>query len=1247
MAVSRPEPMNATTHHAKVKISTTLSKDVFVAGGYISGKMEMECRADKGLGIGVMMVELFAIQELTSRDHSATSTFIHSRRLFQGPGLPPSNAVQPHPVPGEPPFPSHYHQARRGQSTFLFKFPLPSSSPSSINFGGDLARVRYELRASVGVCWKGERRLVMDRSDIQVVECFEEDPSRPEPEGVVVGENGKIWAQGKIVGGVIVAGESACVELQVKNHSTKKNSGLVITLTRTLVLSGIPANEKSPLQITDTLVTVPFRAEEYIIPPGAEGVASLVFDVPKHARGVKGGLLQGGESSSKPVQGIFEVRCVVGVKMTMGFGSKDIELDLPVTVAHPSALPDLPPPQQHYDYGPPPVGYPGQPQYNGDPRATPFPGYPALPMSPPLPAAYMDPQQTHVWLPPPSHTPQPYQYYSPPVPQPGMGYPQQQYYFPPPPSTPAYQPLPLNLARPLSADGHSRANVIVPGQDSPGNESGEPATGEEGKGERAARVSRHLRQSTRNRSASPLSHRYPVASNAVAIPQTLRNVAPALIDTNNLAVSPAAGSGGAVLSPRPVLSPKTSFVDPSTPKSERVEELERMAAEVARKTSNLSADLPKSTLLSAEGLAAPKEKRRKSKSPSKRSSRREREAVAAALLAEADVNKTLPGPPVPTGKLAPPTAQRTRVDTYFDVPIAEASSAQLTPRIADRDEVLAQTPKTPTLTAKRRPALLNSESGLDALERRLLHEVGTRKMPAAPRPDARSVVAAPVDIPGKQKRTDSNASADDSAISSLTLAGAGDLRDMHEREREREQESEDRDRDSDERTQGAKKSSSGRTERGDGERRSRKKEKEKAKEGEPRKMRKAVKGRVAAWLGGIDPEVPPDVDPVPSTPDLPEEAAVAPIVEAAVTADKPTPVEAAAATAIPNPRSSGFVPVKTFKRDPFQRIPAGNPADEARRITDLWSTSSPVLKDKSPVSPRVTSPTRIPQSVHTDHKVSPPSSPVKSNGAGPAVNGWKTVVSPAAAAPKKLVSPSPRLPAFPPPLDPEVKYDIRSARGGRGGKVTAVASLWASGALAEQAKAPAPKPASAADLLRSKPVGRSTPKSPMAEQKTSAATTAQPASAADLLRSKPVGRSTPKSPMAEEKISAATTAAMTTPAPEKRRSAPLIKSASVPAVISSSHAMPTLSTTASLARPSPKPRAPPPRTPPTIVESASEVVAGFKGRVQKSMSGVQASMSSGAAKAPVPDSSASKPGELAFGQAKLRDLIKKYQGQAT
>jgi hypothetical protein len=76
------------------------------------------------------------------------------------------------------------------------------------------------------VSWKGEKRLVTDKKEIDVVESGEEDFARIEPEGVIVGENGKFWAQGRMVGGVAVAGESACVELHVKNHSSKKVRGV-------------------------------------------------------------------------------------------------------------------------------------------------------------------------------------------------------------------------------------------------------------------------------------------------------------------------------------------------------------------------------------------------------------------------------------------------------------------------------------------------------------------------------------------------------------------------------------------------------------------------------------------------------------------------------------------------------------------------------------------------------------------------------------------------------------------------------------------------------------------------------------------------------------------------------------------------------------------------------------------------------------------------------------------------------------
>lgn len=80
--------------------------------------------------------------------------------------------------------------------------------------------MRYQIRASVAVSWKGERRLVTSTKGVAVAQVEEEEYSAAE--AVAVGENGKIWIQGRVLGGVLVAGESACVELQVKNHSSKK-----------------------------------------------------------------------------------------------------------------------------------------------------------------------------------------------------------------------------------------------------------------------------------------------------------------------------------------------------------------------------------------------------------------------------------------------------------------------------------------------------------------------------------------------------------------------------------------------------------------------------------------------------------------------------------------------------------------------------------------------------------------------------------------------------------------------------------------------------------------------------------------------------------------------------------------------------------------------------------------------------------------------------------------------------------------
>jgi len=58
--------------------------------------------------------------------------------------------------------------------------------------------------------------------------------------------------------------------------------------------------------------------------PGTEGVATLVFNVPKAARVVKGGVREGAddnEGGKKRIEPLFELHCILGVKIGMGIGT--------------------------------------------------------------------------------------------------------------------------------------------------------------------------------------------------------------------------------------------------------------------------------------------------------------------------------------------------------------------------------------------------------------------------------------------------------------------------------------------------------------------------------------------------------------------------------------------------------------------------------------------------------------------------------------------------------------------------------------------------------------------------------------------------------------------------------------------------------------------------------------------------------------------------------------------------------------
>ncbi|KAL1708251.1 hypothetical protein EV121DRAFT_254918 [Schizophyllum commune] len=1266
---SRPEPMNASPHHSKVKVSLTMGNRVFVAGGSVRGQMEVECRADKGLALNVMMVELFAIQELTSRDHSATSTFIHARRLFQGPGLPPSNAVQALPAPGDPQYPNHYYQARRGISTFPFRIPVPATSPSSITFGSGLAKVRYEVRATVGVFWKGEKRLVIDKTEVDVVESYEEDFARAEPEGVVVGENGKIWAQGRVIGGVVVAGESACVELQLKNHSTKKNSGLAVSLSRHLVLPEISGSGKPPLQIADTLTSVSFKSVDYIMPPGAEGVASLVFDVPKHARGVRGGPYEGGEQlKRRESQAIFEIRTILEIKVLMGLTGKDIVLEIPVPVVHPLALPEMPaqdmmpPLPQAMPY--PMYSSPPPPQPYFDPAQSPWPDFRATsPYTSPAPynpigspIAYYDQAQQQVWLPPPSATPQPYQYFSPPNATPApywtpQAYPNDPQLSPPPPPVPP-RPSSAGATRrtpdglpPNVAGQHTLLPLVAQAPPLAAAQSRE-----EGKGERASRIAQTLHHSSRHRSVSPQAHRYPVPAapshqpipphalpphTLHALPPLQTSISqppPGLASPRSLGPSSPQSLGEAILhSPRPMLTPKHSFTnDPNMrPKSENVTDLESMADEINEKVNDLSGDLPRGTF-----SPPPVDPSARYRKPTLAAlGARVRMSDVGARAGSSDGGALAPPVPVKDKRQSLPAVSRRTTETTA-IPTTATAAAILSDTPEPPSPQKPRTPPTPNLTAVRPAAKrqksatylaspTSGPSGLDALEAKLLAQVGTRKAEEGKRvPDVRSVLgavdgraetASPIEIP---KKASEDEMMDESAISSLTLANelAGDERPVVQDLARVEQDLARQEHDLltheqlnpewEEKThQGArsngpqsdgedlKDKQKGRSSHGEkGERKKDRSHQKKDKKSGTKEKKSATNGRVAAWLGGVvdadRPSPPPTVvTPSPATPlfPLPDQPERSAI-------DSPEVSELTKETSPPveEPESPVNEPSKEAgqPKQPEQQQDLPNPRSSGFVAIGTYKREEVTYRRVSRFRTAEPEARKLTDIWGTEDGPS-------ADGRRETSSGTAREISPST--PRPDGDKTPRITAAQPPshlppvprLDPEFKYDIRSARGGRGGRVTAVAALWASGAV-------------------------------------------QGAQSSVVRVTKPVKRSA-RPPVLVKPPSLAGQAAVT-----------------------SSHAAPHLSSTASLARPAlttPKPRVPAARISPIVEETSTSRAEDTPPPVAASpskpaLSKTRESLTNLSTPKPAPRQSLASEG-FAFGQARLRELIKKYQGSSS
>ena len=638
-------------------------------------------------------------------------------------------------------------------------------------------------------------------------------------------------------------------------------------------------------------------------------------------------------------------------------------------------------------------------------------------------------------------------------------------------------------------------------------------------------------------------------------------------------------------------------------------------------------------------------------------------AARAAAETEAKVaaaDKTLPAPPVPSGK-PPGHGEHRRLgaqDIFGNMSLEEPEMIPRTPSLSAlsllRPPQRHEQPVLPSYAKQ-----MQEDSGLDALERRLVEQVGTRRNPPLPPPPSPpppapttmadpppAPVPAPVPVPGKGKGKgkaaptaeelgSAGAAVNESAISSLALGAEEDFggRNVNvlvalEGEGEDVEGDDvdvDADADLDGRTQRLSKgagASSG-SERGTHKARSRKsfksdskdkekkaKKKREVRDEEAARLKRAAKGRVAEWLEKIAPpeqdakaeqdiHPPPETEPAPPSAPTPAQEPSAAVAPTTAPVEESSPVEEPSAVVVeskPNPRSSGFISVATLRRAPISLPPA--PAPEPSQTAPQNATPVP------PASRRVAN--RYP----------------------------------------------------PPPVSPQVemKYNVKSARGGRGGRVTAVASIWAEaskagGAQATKAKGNPTPPKAAASTP--KPVAK--PVKPM-----TSIVASKPPTRASKDENARVFVSRGRLPLPAVAPTKAEKAEKEDPPPRVPRAlfGLGVAAAATPSspALSSSIATPVLSSTASLAHP---PGARARARAPTPTQSSPALVASAASRGTPSPQPLlSSSQPQSQPQPPLPQpppaagwraplvSGAGLKADLAFGQARLRDLIRRYQGQA-
>ncbi|KAJ9073293.1 hypothetical protein DSO57_1018008 [Entomophthora muscae] len=329
----------------KLKVSIILNKPFYTAGTELTGFIELTSLTKESLGIADITLELTGYEELDpaaapniaglskpsqfgGQLASPTKTFYRTRLLLQD-HEHPCSVVQDVAYPDA----EGFWPCRKGKTSLPFLLRLAPTLPNAIITSQ--GKVSYYLEANIQlksgifkeVANFGRRVTILERWEPAEVSAYRGRGVKGETrKRLFMGGPRHLELESELVTSLVAAGSMAYVRITVRNLTTKKVQGVRLTLLQTAgAHEGLGPNVGAEAPTRPAVEKI-LKDADLKFSPGEERSCLVAMEIPMHCLSLRHTVL-------------LKVSYTLQVALISSL-SKDLTVDLPVYISHPSSWSD-------------------------------------------------------------------------------------------------------------------------------------------------------------------------------------------------------------------------------------------------------------------------------------------------------------------------------------------------------------------------------------------------------------------------------------------------------------------------------------------------------------------------------------------------------------------------------------------------------------------------------------------------------------------------------------------------------------------------------------------------------------------------------------------------------------------------------------------------------------------------------------------------------------------------------------------